>query len=90
MRTSIEAADPWPVDIAADELALFPLLYWPVPPDHPDLAPGVVERVEFVLGAGRMILFDTRDASGLRLDRRAAAPASGGWASCCTTSTCPR
>jgi hypothetical protein len=65
MRTSIEAADPWPVDIAADELALFPLLYWPVPPDHPDLAPGVVERVESYLAQGGMILFDTRDASGL-------------------------
>ena len=65
MRTSIEAADPWPVDVATDDLALFPLLYWPIPPDHPDLAPGVVERVESYLAQGGMILFDTRDASGL-------------------------
>ena len=62
-RTSIEAADPAPVDIASDDLALFPLLYWPVPPDHPDLAPGAVERVESYLSQGGMILFDTRDAS---------------------------
>ena len=53
MRTSIEAADPWPVDVATDDLALFPLLYWPIPPDHPDLAPGVVERVEILFGARR-------------------------------------
>lgn len=65
MRTSIEAADPWAVDIAKDELALFPLLYWPVPPDHPDLAPGVIPRVESYLAQGGMILFDTRDAAGL-------------------------
>jgi hypothetical protein len=65
MRTSIEAADPWPVDVAADDLALFPLLYWPVPPDHPDLAAGAVERVEAYLAQGGMILFDTRDAAGL-------------------------
>ncbi|MGE3295318.1 MAG: DUF4159 domain-containing protein, partial [Geminicoccaceae bacterium] len=62
-RTSIEAADPVPVHIASDDLALFPLLYWPVPPDHPDLAPGAVERVESYLAQGGMILFDTRDAS---------------------------
>ena len=65
MRTSIEAADPWPVDIAADDLALFPLLYWPIPADHPDLAAGAVERVEAYLAQGGMILFDTRDAAGL-------------------------
>ncbi len=65
MRTSIEAADPWPVDVAVDDLALFPLLYWPVPPDHPDLPAGAVERVEAYLAQGGMILFDTRDAAGL-------------------------
>ena len=63
MRTSIEAADPVPVDVTADDLALFPLLYWPVPPDHPDLAPGAVERVEAYVAQGGMILFDTRDAA---------------------------
>ena len=65
MRTSIEAADPSPVDVAADDLALFPLLYWPVPPDHPDLPAEAVERVEAYLAQGGMILFDTRDAAGL-------------------------
>jgi hypothetical protein len=65
MRTSIEAADPWPVDVAADDLALFPLLYWPIPPDHADLQAGAVERVEAYLAQGGMILFDTRDAAGL-------------------------
>ena len=44
-RTAVEAAEPAAVDLAKDELALFPLLYWPIPPDHPDLAPETVRRV---------------------------------------------
>ena len=56
---------PWPVDVATDELALFPLLYWPIPPDHPTWRRGAVERVEAYLAQGGMILFDTRDAAGL-------------------------
>lgn len=66
MRTSIEAGDPAAVDLAQDgQLALFPLLYWPVPPSYPDLAPGTVERVEAYLSQGGMILFDTRDGATL-------------------------
>jgi hypothetical protein len=64
-RTSVEASDPWPVDVAKDDLALFPLLYWPVPPDHADLTPDTIERIEAYLAQGGMILFDTRDAAGL-------------------------
>ncbi|MFO1073893.1 MAG: DUF4159 domain-containing protein [Geminicoccaceae bacterium] len=64
-RTSIEAAEPAAVDPARDELALFPLLYWPVPPDHPELSPTTIQRVEAYLGQGGMILFDTRDGARL-------------------------
>lgn len=64
-RTSIEAGDPTPVDLAADDLALFPLLYWPVPADFPELATSTVERVEAYLAQGGMILFDTRDGASL-------------------------
>jgi hypothetical protein len=64
-RTSIETGDPVGVDLASDELALFPLLYWPVPPDHPDLTPDALDRVRAYLRTGGMILFDTRDAGVL-------------------------
>jgi hypothetical protein len=64
-RTAVEAADPAPVDVASAELALFPLLYWPVPPDHANLAAETVERVERYLQQGGMILFDTRDGANL-------------------------
>lgn len=64
-RTSVEPAEPVAVDVAEDELALFPLLYWPIPPDHPDLAEEALERVDDYLQQGGMILFDTGDAARL-------------------------
>ena len=64
-RTSIEAAEPAAVDVARDDLALFPLLYWPIPPDHPDLAPATLARVGAYLREGGMIVFDTRDGASL-------------------------
>jgi len=57
--------EPAAVDVAAADLALFQLLYWPVPASHPDLAPETVERVETYLRQGGMILFDTRDGQSL-------------------------
>ncbi len=64
-RTSVEPGDPVGVDPATDELALYPLLYWPVPPEHPDLAPGTLARIDAYLKNGGMILFDTGDAGRL-------------------------
>ncbi|MFO1039422.1 MAG: DUF4159 domain-containing protein [Geminicoccaceae bacterium] len=73
-RTAVEAADPYGVDIENDELALFPLLYWPVPPEHPDLSPKAVQRVEDYLRQGGMILFDTRDGRVLLPGQDAGGP----------------
>src|SRR5581483_9581064 len=42
-RTAVEAADPVAVDVETDELAFFPLLYWPVVPDQRALSPAAVE-----------------------------------------------
>lgn len=64
-RTSVDPAEPVAVDVAEDELALFPLLYWPVPPEHPDLPEGALEQVDDYLRHGGMILFDTGDARRL-------------------------
>ena len=61
-RTAVEAGEPRAVDLAADDLNLFPLLYWPIPPDHPDLPPRASERIATYLQNGGMILFDTGDA----------------------------
>jgi hypothetical protein len=64
-RTAIEAGEPRAVDLSADDLSLFPLLYWPVPPDHPDLPAGARDQIDAYLRQGGMILFDTSDAEVL-------------------------
>lgn len=60
-RTSVEAEGAMGVDPAHDDLAFFPLLYWPISPDHPDLSPQAVDRLNDYLAHGGMIVFDTRD-----------------------------
>ncbi|MDW8370446.1 MAG: DUF4159 domain-containing protein [Geminicoccaceae bacterium] len=64
-RTSVEVGEPVAVDPARDELALFPLLYWAVPPDHRELPPEALQRIQRFLESGGMIFFDTRDAGVL-------------------------
>ncbi len=61
-RTSIEPAAPIGVDVEADELGFFPLLYWPLTEGQQALSPAASERVNRYLSSGGMILFDTRDA----------------------------
>jgi hypothetical protein len=62
-RTSVEPEQPLPVDVETDDLALYPLLYWPVPPEHPDLSETAIRKVGDYLRQGGMILFDTGDAA---------------------------
>ena len=62
-RTAVDAGEPRGVNLAVDDLNLYPLLYWPVPSDHPDLPAGVAERLDAYLRQGGMILFDTGDAA---------------------------
>lgn len=61
-RTSIEPAAPVGVDVETDELAFFPLLYWPISETQPSLSEGAIERINRYMANGGMILFDTRDA----------------------------
>ncbi|WGW04413.1 DUF4159 domain-containing protein [Tropicibacter oceani] len=61
-RTSIEPAPPMGVDLETDELAFYPLLYWPITPDQPTPSDAAYTRLNDYLRSGGMILFDTRDA----------------------------
>ncbi|MFZ7090870.1 DUF4159 domain-containing protein [Primorskyibacter sp. 2E233] len=61
-RTSIEPANPMGVDLETDELAFFPLLYWPITPDQPTPSDAAYAKLNEYLRSGGMILFDTRDA----------------------------
>ncbi|WP_170571329.1 DUF4159 domain-containing protein [Ruegeria atlantica] len=61
-RTSVEPAEPIGVDLERDELAFFPLLYWPITPNQPQPSADAYAKLNAYLRSGGMILFDTRDA----------------------------
>ncbi|MFN3143785.1 MAG: DUF4159 domain-containing protein [Paracoccaceae bacterium] len=65
-RTSIEPAEPIAVNLETDELAFFPILYWPITPDQPRPSAEAYARLNEYLRTGGMIVFDTRDADFAR------------------------
>ncbi len=61
-RTSVETAEPLAVDIEADDLIFFPLLYWPVTAEQAPPSPRATERINRYIETGGTILFDTRNS----------------------------
>jgi len=70
-RTALETGDPVGVDPAHDELAFFPLIYWPVVPGAAKPPQDAINRIDAYMKQGGTVLFDTRDAIE-------AAPGDGG------------
>ena len=60
-RTAIEPGPPIGVNVDSDELAFFPLLYWPVRQDAEALPEATLARIDAYMKQGGMIVFDTRD-----------------------------
>ena len=60
-RTALEAGEPVGVDIAKDDLAFFPVLYWPVSESQPTPTPEVMARIDAYMKNGGSVVFDTRD-----------------------------
>ncbi len=60
-RTAIEPADPVGIQIDSDELAFYPLLYWPVPEDAEKLPEKTLAKIDAYMKQGGMIIFDTRN-----------------------------
>ena len=61
-RTALEAGEPVALDVARDELAFFPLIYWPVVPGIAKPTPAALARIDAYMKQGGTVLFDTRDA----------------------------
>ena len=61
-RTAIEPAKPVAVDLEADEVSLYPFLYWPVTEGQSPPSDAAYRRLNDFLRNGGMILFDTQDA----------------------------
>ena len=63
-RTAAELGDPVGVKPAEDDLAFFPLLYWPITDTQPPPTADAVAKLNTFLRNGGTILFDTRDGDG--------------------------
>ena len=60
-RTAVEAAPPMGVDLERDPLVFFPIVYWPLTPDQPDLSPAALEKIGRYMKNGGTLIIDTRD-----------------------------
>jgi hypothetical protein len=60
-RTALVPGAPQAVDPARDELAFYPLIYWPIAPERPQPGPDVARRLQAYMKQGGLVLFDTRD-----------------------------
>ena len=61
-RTALEPGDPIGLDIARDELAFYPLIYWPIAPGATRPSEAALKRIDTYMKDGGTVLFDTRDA----------------------------
>ncbi len=60
-RTTLEPGEPVGVDIANDELSLYPIIYWPISAAAPMPSPAAISRIDAYMRNGGTVLFDTRD-----------------------------
>lgn len=69
-KTALEPGDPIGIDPAKDELAFYPLIYWPIDPDAPMPSAEAIAKVDAYMQQGGTVLFDTRDQlqAGASLD----------------------
>jgi hypothetical protein len=68
-RTALEPGDPVGLDPSRDDLALYPILYWPIVAGRPLPAPETMRRLDAFMKGGGFVIFDTRDADAQRVGR---------------------
>jgi hypothetical protein len=61
-RTALEAGEPMGLDPARDELAFFPVIYWPIVPGAAKPPQAALDKIDTYMKNGGTVLFDTRDA----------------------------
>ena len=65
-RTALEPGEPVGIDLQRDELAFYPLLYWPVVAGRPLPSDAALRRLDAFMKNGGTVVFDTRDAMSAR------------------------
>jgi hypothetical protein len=61
VRTAVEPGRPMGVNILTDEIAFYPVLYWPVLPDAKGLPEETLAKIDAYMKQGGLIIFDTQD-----------------------------
>lgn len=67
-RTSFAPAEPAAIDPSKDELAFYPMLYWPIVAKAPKPSTKAAAKIAAYMKQGGTIIFDTRDALMQRPD----------------------
>ncbi|WP_333793401.1 DUF4159 domain-containing protein [Hyphomicrobium sp.] len=62
LRTAVEPGEPIGVDIVNDEVAFYPVLYWPVLASAKPLPQPTLAKIDAYMKQGGMVIFDTRDS----------------------------
>lgn len=65
-RTALEPGDAVGVNADRDELAFFPVLYWPIVAGRPIPPAETLRKLEAYMKGGGLVIFDTRDAMSAR------------------------
>ena len=60
-KTALEPGEPIGVDLDKDELAFFPVIYWPIDAASPMPSAAAIARADAYMRQGGTMLFDTRD-----------------------------
>lgn len=71
-RTALEPGEPAAIDPSKDELAFYPLIYWPIVAGRPQPSEAAIRKIDAFMRNGGTVIFDTRDA----LTARPGGPAS--------------
>ncbi|MDX2237491.1 MAG: DUF4159 domain-containing protein [Hyphomonadaceae bacterium] len=65
-RTAVEPGAPIGVDLARDDLSVYPFIYWPAPPRPQRLSSEALANLDRYMRLGGMLLVDTRDGGRQR------------------------
>ncbi|MBA4268786.1 MAG: LytTR family transcriptional regulator [Methylobacterium sp.] len=65
-RTALEPGEAVGVNVDRDELAFFPVLYWPIVSGRPIPSSETLRKLEAYMKGGGLVIFDTRDAMSAR------------------------
>ena len=60
-KTAVEPGEPFGINVVTDEIAFFPIIYWPVLASARTLPDTTLAKIDAYMKQGGMIIFDTRD-----------------------------